>query len=133
MHMPIEYSIDHTRRLVIARGSGVFSRDDVFRYQREVWSQAAVAGYDELVDMTDVSEIATPLPDGSRMKQLASEAAAQDPPTNAGKFAIVAPNPLTFGLGRQYETYRELNPRSKKTVRVFHQLQDALAFLGIES
>lgn len=131
--MPIEYSIDHKRRLVVARGSGVFSSDDVFRYQREVWSQAAVAGYDELVDMTDVREIESPLPDGSRMKQLASEAAAQDHPTDAGKFAIVAPSPLAYGLGRQYQAYRELNPRSRKTVRVFHQLQDALAFLGIET
>src|SRR5258707_3669304 len=96
--MPIEYYIDHARRLVVARGIGVFTEADVFGYQREVWSQSAVAGYDELVDMTEVKEIATPLPDGRRMTQLASEAAAQDHPTKAAKLAIVAPNPLALGL-----------------------------------
>jgi hypothetical protein len=131
--MPIEYVIDHARRLVHARGTGLFTGADMFNYQREVWSQPAVAGYDELVDMTDVKEIAAPAPAGPRMKQLASEAAAQDPPTSAGKFAIVAPNPLAFGLGRAYQTYRELDPRSKKQVRVFRTMAEALSFLGIQS
>jgi hypothetical protein len=92
-----------------------------------------VAGYDELVDMTDVEEIAAPAPAGPRMQQLAGEAAAQDAPTGAGKFAIVAPSALAFGLARQYQTYRELDVRTKKQVGVFRTRAEALAFLGIES
>jgi hypothetical protein len=130
--MPIEYRIDHTRRLVIARGVGAFSGDDVFRYQRDVWSQPDVAGYDELVDMTDVTSI-PPVPGGFRMKQLAKEAAARDDQAATAKFAIVAPSPLAFGLGRQYQAYRELESQSKKQVGVFRTMADALAFLGIES
>ena len=31
--MPIDYQIDHTRRLVVAKGRGVFGDEDVFSYQ----------------------------------------------------------------------------------------------------
>jgi hypothetical protein len=129
--MPIDYSIDHARRLVVARGRGVFSDADVFAYQREVWSRPDVAGYDELVDMTDVEGIAAPSPTGPRMQELASLAAARDLPAGAGKFAIVAPDPLAFGLGRAYQAYRELDPRSTKQVGVFRTLGEALVFLGV--
>jgi hypothetical protein len=91
--MPIDYEIDHARRLVFARGRGIFADADVFAYQREVWSRPEVAGYDELVDMTEVEEIAIPTLAGPRIQQLAGEAAAQDHPTSAGKLAIVAPVP----------------------------------------
>jgi hypothetical protein len=131
--MPIDYYIDHGRRLVVARGRGVFTDADAFGYQREVWSRPEVAGYDELVDMTAVEEIATPVPAGPRIQQLAGVAAAQDPPTSAGKFAIVAPGPLAFGLAREYKTYRELDARTKKQVEVFRSIAEALSFLGIET
>ena len=131
--MPIDYSIDHARRLVVARGKGVVSDADVFAYQREVWSRPEVAGYDELVDMTDVEEIVAPLPAGPSMRQLASEAAAQDHPGSAPRFAIVAPSPLAYGLGREYQVYRGLDSRSKKQVGVFRTLSEALSFLGIQT
>jgi hypothetical protein len=129
--MPIDYSIDHSRRLVIAKGSGVFTDDDVFGYQRSVWSRPDVAGYDELVDMTDVTEIALPSP--NRVRDLADEAAAMDRATGGGKFAIVAPQDVAYGLGRMYEANRELTGKSTKQVAVFRTMPEALAFLGLPS
>ena len=70
---------------------------------------------------------------GGRVAGSASEAAAQDHPTNPGRFAIVAPSALAFGLGREYAAYRELNVHSKKQVGVFRTLAEALSFLGIET
>jgi hypothetical protein len=131
--MPIDYFIDHARRLVVARGRGIFSDGDVFAYQREVFSQPEVAGYNELVDMTNVTEIAIPLPAGPRIQQLAGLAASQDPRESTAKFAVVAPDALAFGLGREFQIYRCLDPRSKKQVGVFRTRAEALAFLGIES
>jgi hypothetical protein len=131
--MPIDVHIDHARHLVIARGKGVFTVSDAFAYQREVWSKPEVAGYDELIDMTDVERIAAPVAVGPSMQKMAAEAAAQDDPAGAGKLAIVAPDPLAFGLGREYQTYRELQPQGRKQVGVFRALAEALAFLGIKN
>ena len=131
--MPIDYYIDHARRLVVAQGRGVLADTEVFAYQQEVWTQPEVAGYDELVDMTEVEEIAAPVPAGPRLQQLAALAAAQDPPAGPGKLAIAAPSSLAFGLVREYQAYRELNVHSKKQVGVFHTLAEALSFLGIDT
>ena len=131
--MPIEYAIDHARRLVVARGNGVLTGADIFAYQREVWSRPDVLGYDELVDMSDVTEIPTPNPAGENFRALASESAATDSVEIPTKFAIVAGEQLAYGLARMYQTYRELEPKSTKRVEVFRTLPEALAFLGVES
>jgi hypothetical protein len=130
--MPIDYYIDHARRLVVARGRGVFTDADIFGYQRDVWTQPDVAGYDELVDMTAVDDIVTANPAGPRIQQLAGEAAAQDLPTHTSKFAIVAPSHLAYGLAREFKTYRDLDPRSNKEIGIFRSMPAALAFLGID-
>jgi hypothetical protein len=56
--MPLEHRIDHRLRLVLARAIGTLTDDEIFAYQREVWSRPDVAGYDELVDMSDVEHVA---------------------------------------------------------------------------
>lgn len=128
--MPIEYHIDPQQRLVSARGLGVFSDADIFTYQREVWSLPLVKGFDELVDMSLVESIAPRMPTGPRIQQLASESAAADDPSVATKFAIVAPSPLAYGLARELQSYRELEPSSTKQIGVFRNLEGAIEFLG---
>jgi hypothetical protein len=125
--MPIEYEIHHDRRLVIAEAKGILTDEDVFDYQRTVWLRPEVAGYDELVNMSDVERIALPSP--SRIEDLARLSANMDAPDSAARFAIVAPDDYAFGLGRMYATYRELNPSNRKQVSVFRTLSEALKFL----
>jgi|SoiMethySBSTD1v2_1073268.scaffolds.fasta_scaffold1038840_3 hypothetical protein len=127
--MPIGFKVDHERRLVYSWGVERFTDDDVFAYQRNVWSRADVQGYDELVDMTDVKEIA--VPSGERVRDLAKLSVTMDAPRES-KFAIVAPSDFAFGLGRMYEAYRGLEQGSKKQVQVFRSLEDALIFLGLD-
>jgi hypothetical protein len=127
--MPIVYSIDHDRRLVLARGHGVFTDEDVFGYQCEVWSRSDVAGYNELIDMTGVERVV--LQSVARVRELAGLSAHMDARTPASKLAIVAPDDLAYGLGRMYEVYRGLEPESTKQVSVFRSMADALAFLGL--
>lgn len=129
--MPVHYRIDHDRRLVVAAGVGHLTDEEVFAYQREVWSQAAVAGYHELVDMTGVKHIELPSPD--RIKELAALAAAMDHQAHASRLAIVAPAHLSYGLGRMFQAHRELDPQSTKQVGVFRMLAEALEFLGLEA
>jgi len=129
--MPIEYFVDHERKLVLAKGRGTITDQDVFGYQREVWSRPDLAGYSEFIDMGEVERIV--LPSTERVWDLALLSADMDPQDRASKFAIVAPEGLLFGLGRMYETYRSLQVRSTKQVGVFRSAEEAFAFLGIEA
>jgi hypothetical protein len=129
--VPIEYTIDHEHRVVRARGSGVFTDDEVFAYQREVWSRPDVAGYDELIDMTNVIRIA--LPSIDRLRDLATLAAEMDQGTPPAKFAIVAPGDVAYMLGRLYKAIHGTTKGSTRRVGVFRTLPEALAFLGLAS
>jgi hypothetical protein len=128
--MPIEHEVDHKRRLVIAKGRGVLTDQDVFEYQRGVWSRSEVAGYDELFDMSDVGDI--DLPSLQRVRELAQLSATMDAAAPPSRLAIVAPKDFAFALGRLYEAHRGLDERSRKTVSVFRSVGDALAWLGSE-
>jgi hypothetical protein len=128
--MPIDHEIDHARRLVLAHGRGTLTDEEVFAYQREVWSRADVMGYDELVDMTAVEHIA--LPSADRVQDLARLSAGMDTRARPSRLAVVAPTDAAFGLGRMYQAHRELDTRSTKQVGVFRTRAEALAFLGIE-
>ena len=72
------------------------------------------------------------LPSTQRVADLAELSARMDAPQVNSKLAIVAVDPRAFGLARMFQIYRELNERSNKQVAVFHRLDDALAWLGIE-
>ena len=103
--------------LVVARGYGLFSPGDVFDYQTTAWSDPGLAGYDELIDMTHVTEVS--LPSAQRIQELASVAARMDVATVRSRFAIVAPTDLAYGLGRMFKVYREADERGSKEVDVF--------------
>jgi hypothetical protein len=128
--MPIEYRVDHDRRLVLAEAHGTLSTDEIFRYQREVWSRPDVIGYDELADMSDVRDVTQTTP--GRMRELAGLSASMDPERGRSRFAIVAPQQEIFGLGRMYEAYRGLANRSTKRVAVFRDRVEALRWLSGE-
>jgi hypothetical protein len=125
--MPIEYRIDHGRRLVLASGRGIVTPHDVLAYQREVWVRSELAGYNELVDLCGVEGISTP--SKGNIQELASLSAGMDSPETTSKFAIVAPEDLAFGIGRMYATYRGLEEHSTKKVAVFRSRKAALQWL----
>jgi hypothetical protein len=128
--MPIIHRIDHERRLVIARGVGIFRRSDPFEYQQQVWSRPDVVGFDELIDMSGVTEIDLSTPE--RMRQLAETSSHDDVPVGSARMAVVAPTDLTYGLARMYEAHRALQPGSTKEVGVFRTLTEALEFLEVQ-
>ena len=127
--MPIVNRIDHDRKVVLSRAYGVLTDEDVFAYQHAVWSQPEVQGYNELGDMTHVTDIA--IPSIHRVRDLAMKAAEMDTSEVTSRFAIVAPEDLGFGLGRMFQAYRELEKGSKKEVGVFRTLEEGFAWLGM--
>src|SRR5512135_245563 len=115
--MPIDFWIHRDRRLVWAKARGTLTAEDLFAYQQTAWSRPDVAGYDELVDMTAVTDIPAPSP--AAMRALADLSASMDAPGGRSKFAIAAPDDLSYGLGRMYQTHRELASRTTKDTAVF--------------
>ena len=133
--MPLAYGIDPQRRLVVTVGYGTLEDAHVFGYHREVWSLPELAGYDELIDMTEVEHIALPSP--QRVVDLAELSAGMDASGGKGRrparMAIVAPTDLAFGLGRMYQAYRAMKSEGvPRHVGVFRTMAEALEFLGIE-
>jgi hypothetical protein len=128
--MPLVYRLDHEARVIVTAGYGTLTDDEVFGYQRQIGSLEEAYGYDELVDMTHVTHIA--LPSTARVGDLAAAAAVLDEVRRSSKHAIVAPDDLAFGLGRMFQTRRELEPGSTTQVGVFRTMGEALAFLGVD-
>ena len=114
----------------MARGHGILTHQNIFKYQCEVWSNPDVDGYNELMDMTEVTRI--DLPSHDDIQQLAELAADMDNPFTPTKFAIVAPGNEAFGLARMFQTYRSLAVGGTKTVGVFRTRAEAFDFLGIQ-
>jgi hypothetical protein len=128
--MPLVFRLDHEARVIVTAGYGTLTDEQVFDYQRQISSLDAAIGYDELVDMTHVKEIA--LPSTDRVRDLAVVAAGADAKRGSSKLAIVAPGDLTFALGRMFQSNRELDPRTTRTVGVFRSTREALSFLRID-
>jgi hypothetical protein len=127
--MPIDYHIDSDQRLVVARAYGAVVREDLFAYQRDVWSRPEVAGFSELVDMSGAEMLGDAR--AEEMLALAELAARMDPPGGrAGRLAILAPQDLAFGLGRVYQAYREQTGGGTKQVGVFRTMDEALRWLA---
>ena len=128
--MPLTFRLDRKAHVIVAAGYGTLTDDQVFDYQREISSRDDTIGYDELVDVTHVKEVA--LPSTDRVRDLAALAAGKDAVRGSSRLAIVAPGDLAFALGRMFQTNRELDPRSRREVGVFRTTKEALAFLRID-
>jgi hypothetical protein len=126
--MKIEYQIDHEQQLVLARAQNALSEDDIFNYQREVWSHNDVTGYNELLDLSEVERVELTSTDS--IEEFARLAVSMDVPATTTRFAIIAPTDLMFGLGRMYEAYRNQNEQSTKQARVFRSRSEALVWLS---
>lgn len=127
--MPVVHRVDHDHKIVLVRAYGVLTDEDVFTFQHTVWASPDVAGYNELGEMTYVTDIA--IPSMHRVHDLAMTAAEMDPVDGMAKFAIVAPEDFGFGLGRMFQAYREMEKASRKEVAVFRTLEEAFNWLQI--
>ena len=125
--MPIEYHIDRGRRLVIASASGKLTAEDFFNYKRNAWALPDVRGYNELVDARKVEEILSL--SFEKISELAKLSANMDDNTISTKLAIVASDTFLYGMGRLYETFRSVNPKSTKKVSVFRTMQEAIDWI----
>jgi hypothetical protein len=127
--MPISCRINHLRRVVLAAGHGTLNDQDVFTYQKTVWSRKDIAGYDELMDMTDVQKIVPP--PTARIRQLAEVASKMESSNSTSKFAILAPSDVAYGYGRMFKAFRAYQDGGSREVEVFRTQQEVMVFLGL--
>jgi precorrin-3B methylase len=128
--MPLAFRLDRESHVIVAAGYGTLTDQQVFDYQHQIASREDTIGYDELVDVTHVKEIASLSTD--RLRELAAVTAAADSSRESSRLAIVAPGDLAFALSRMFQTHRELDARSRREVGVFRTTKEALAFLRID-
>ena len=129
--MPISCRINHLRRIVLAAGHGILTDQDVFTYQKTVWSRKDIAGYDELMDMTEVQQIVPP--PAARIRQLAEVASKMESSNSTSKFAILAPSDVAYGYGRMFQAFRAYQDGGVRNVEVFRTAEEVLTFLGFHS
>ena len=120
------YTIDTSKNVVRAVGSGVLTDEDVMTHRKKLTADPAFSlQMCELSDIRGVTEFQV-TPAGVRVM-----VAADVKMLAAGgmhRLAIVADENVAYGMSRMYQTLGEPNIR---TVGVFRRLEEAEEWLGI--
>jgi len=113
------YRVDGERHLVFVTLSGVVTLEEIATILEGNRGLPLDGSWRELVDLTEMTDLAA---SGAHLQHLAQMATAR----SFGKVAIVAPNPLTFGLARMYALTADA-----ENLQVFHDLADAEAWIEL--
>ena len=120
--MPIDFTIDKARRIILTTGEGVLTYAEIRDLQDKGWSDPQFdPQFDHLIDLTAVTDLRV---SGDELRSLLS----RDPyGSTPSRTAIVASDPGTFGVGRMAQGYRTGMPAE---VGVFRDVLEALSWLG---
>ncbi len=118
--------VDASREIVVTTWGHVCSDESLINYQKSVWTRPDVRGFDELIDFRSVTEV---LVTTAGLRKLASLSAGMDSQERT-HFAIIADEPLSFGLARMYEAYRSLEQQNTTKVCVFREPELAFKWLA---
>jgi len=121
-----DLKIDRVRRRVITTWGPTVTDETLMDYQKGVWGDPAVQGFDELIDFRALEKIEV---SSAMLEAVADVAASMDEPAQKSRFAIVVGSAFTYGLSRMYESFRSLHESSIREVMVFMTLEEALAWL----
>ena len=126
--MLVSHRIDHDSKVIIT----TFAPEDVTlklfletfnKYQDELKYLPDFQKYNELVDFRPITSINIT---ASELKQLSNLASKQDTREIVTKLALLVDSKPAFTLAKVYEVIRNLNPASKKQVKVFQEFEVAL-------
>jgi hypothetical protein len=121
-----EKKIDAERRRVITTWGPRVTDGALMDYQKRVWRDPSVRGFDELIDFRALEHIEVTT---EGLEAVAHVAAGMDDATERSRFAIVVGDSLSYGLSRMYEAFREMSDSGSRQVMIFERPQDALAWL----
>ena len=116
------YIIEAARSLVLSRGWGVLTGDELIRHARTLASDPAFKPhYNQLCDMRDVTEIRAA---AAAIRELAS----LNPFGVGSRRALAVMTDVVFGMARMYQILTETSPDE---FEVFRDLDQALKWPGV--
>ena len=127
--MKIRFMVNEEHRFALATWAGSLSDADVLAaYERLYGDERWQPGFDEIVDLRH-AELSRITAEGLRALDTLVRDKTGDY-CESFKTAVVAPDDLEFGLARMYELLSEESPES---VMVFRELDQALAWIGVDA
>lgn len=126
--MAIEYEIIHDKRLVIAKGTGVVTANDVIGHLDALAAdERYVAPMKKLVDYSSIESI---MQSHEEVTAIAQKKEALSKKFAGEQCAFVSPADLTFGITRVHQAL--VNNTDFRT-GVFRSIEEALKWLDPES
>ena len=126
--MPVLVSVDPQRRLILVRGQGIVTDDDLLGFVREYLHDRDLNQYDELFDLShaDLFDLTY-----AGLASVADAAAASDERNPLTRIAILISEAQGAGLSRMYQTLREERGGHRET-RVFWSRKECLDWLDLD-
>ena len=121
-----DITVDRERRRVVTTWGALVTDASLLSYQKSVWDDQGVHGFDEMIDFSGLEEIEVTT---EGLEAVAHLAAGMDGAAGRSRFAIVVGDSLSYGLSRMYEAFREMDEKSTRQVMIFKRRADALAWL----
>jgi hypothetical protein len=120
--MPIEYTIDISRRFILTTASGEVTTPEVMNHQNRLMRDPFFdPTFSQLVDFGSVTRVAIPLED---LRLLATRNFFGP----RAKRCLVGPTSEMFGMARMFQIFREVNGAPEQ-IRVFRDREEALLWL----
>jgi hypothetical protein len=117
--MPIRFHWDLERRLLRTTMTGGVTEAEFLQYIRDIWQRPDRASFDEVADCRTMDTRAMTPEVMFKATQLSVELNRE---RRYFRVAFVVAGKLGYGVGRQYETYREATPTE---TRMFTSMEDA--------
>ena len=123
--MPLDYSIDTQRGLVLSKATGLFGVAEAMDHIKRLFADPDFRPtHNQLIDFRQITALDLST---DQIRELAS-ASIFGPDS---KRAFVVSTDLQFGLGRVFSAYRHIE--GEEGIRVFREMKDALQWLSLPS
>jgi hypothetical protein len=131
--MLVSHRLDHDNKIIITTFAPEEATLKLFldafsNYQEELKYLPDYQNYNELVDFRPITNINIT---ASELKEFGNFTMTTDTRDSVTRLALLVDSKPAFTLAKVYETVRNLTPASKKQVKVFRDMEDALAWLAV--
>ncbi len=129
--MPVKHDIDIDAKLLVTSWEGVAIDTEFIEalknYQKNIQSDSAHLGFNEIVDLTKMTKIKITL---QGLKNISSIALLTDNNNIRSKLAFIVSSKRAFSLVKLYSAYRSLGKKSSKEINVFTNEKDAFEWVS---